>query len=149
MRAPRQISGINSAQSSINMSLVNNARYTAAYDIWMDPTPKTNGVVAEEIMIWLAKSLTTQPIGSVTGTANVSGRSWQVWTGSNGKNNVISYVSSSNLSSASLDIKAFLTDANNRGHGNSSYYLTSIQAGFEPWAGGVGMAVNSFSASVS
>ena len=30
-----------------------------------------------------------------------------------------------------------------------SWYLTSIQAGFEPWQGGAGLAVNSFSASVN
>jgi hypothetical protein len=28
-------------------------------------------------------------------------------------------------------------------------YLTSIQAGFEPWNGGVGLAVDAFSATVS
>jgi hypothetical protein len=32
---------------------------------------------------------------------------------------------------------------------NASWYLTSIQAGFEPWNGGVGLAVDNFTASVS
>src|SRR5206468_2633309 len=31
-----------------------------------------------------------------------------------------------------------------RGYASSSWYLTSIQAGFEPWSGGTGLAVNSF-----
>jgi len=149
MRTPRQISGIGSATSSISYTFVNNAKYNAAYDIWLDPTPKTDGVNQQEIMIWFNKSLTVQPIGSVTGTASVGGRSWQIWTGNNGKNNVISYVSTSAISSWSFDVKAFLTDSIARGHGSSSWYLTSIQAGFEPWAGGVGLTVNSFSASVS
>ncbi|MET8153186.1 hypothetical protein ACIBSW_19145 [Actinoplanes sp. NPDC049668] len=148
MRTPRQISGISSARSSISYTFTN-AKYVAAYDIWLDPTPKTNGVNQQEIMIWFNKSATPQPIGSVTGTASVGGRSWQVWTGSNGKNNVISYVSTSAISSWSFDVKAFLNDAIARGHGSSSWYLTSIQAGFEPWAGGIGLTVNSFSASVS
>jgi hypothetical protein len=30
-----------------------------------------------------------------------------------------------------------------------SWYLTSIQAGFEPWSGSVGAGVNSFSASIN
>jgi hypothetical protein len=149
MRTPRQISGIGSARSSISYTFVNNAKYDAAYDIWMDPTPKTNGVNQQEIMIWFNKSLTVQPIGSVTGTASVGGRSWQVWTGNNGKNNVISYVSSTALPSWTFDVKAFLNDSIARGHGSSTWYLTSIQAGFEPWAAGVGLTVNSFSASVS
>jgi len=149
MRAPRQISGISSARSSISYTFVNNARYAAAYDIWMDPTPRTNGNAQHEIMIWFNKSLTVQPIGSVVGTASVGGRSWQVWSGSNGSNTVLSYVSASALSSWSFDVKAFLNDSIARGRGSSSWYLTSIQAGFEPWAGGVGLTVNSFSASVT
>jgi len=32
---------------------------------------------------------------------------------------------------------------------NSSWYLTSIQAGFEPWNGSVGAAVDTFSASIN
>ncbi|WP_263992013.1 GH12 family glycosyl hydrolase domain-containing protein [Mycobacterium bourgelatii] len=32
---------------------------------------------------------------------------------------------------------------------NQSWYLTSIQAGFEPWQGGVGLAVESFDAKVT
>ena len=32
---------------------------------------------------------------------------------------------------------------------NTSWYLTSIQAGFEPWSGSVGAGVDSFSANVS
>ncbi|MEU7903559.1 GH12 family glycosyl hydrolase domain-containing protein [Actinoplanes sp. NPDC049118] len=148
LRTPRRISGIGSARSSISYTFAN-AKYAAAYDIWLDPTPRTNGVNQQEIMIWFNRSATPQPIGSVTGTASVGGRSWQVWTGSNGSNNVISYVSASAISSWSFDVKAFLNDSIARGHGSSSWYLTSIQAGFEPWAGGIGLTVNSFSASVT
>ena len=32
---------------------------------------------------------------------------------------------------------------------DNSWYLTSIQAGFEPWSGGVGLGVDSFSANVN
>jgi hypothetical protein len=32
---------------------------------------------------------------------------------------------------------------------NNSWYLTSIQAGFEPWSGSTGASVDSFSASVN
>jgi hypothetical protein len=149
MRTPRQISGIGSATSSINYTFVSAAKYVAAYDIWLDPTPKTNGVNQQEIMIWFNKSTSPQPIGSAVGTASIGGRTWTVWTGSNGKNRVISYVSGSAISSWTFDVKAFINNAISRGHGASSWYLTSIQAGFEPWAGGVGLAVNSFSASVN
>jgi hypothetical protein len=29
-----------------------------------------------------------------------------------------------------------------------SWYITSVQAGFEPWVGGVGLAVDNFSYSI-
>src|SRR5205085_705152 len=31
-----------------------------------------------------------------------------------------------------------------RGYGQRSWWLSSVQAGFEPWVGGTGLAVNSF-----
>ncbi|RKN37391.1 hypothetical protein D7294_28040 [Streptomyces hoynatensis] len=146
---PRQIGSIGSAPSSISYSYTSNAVYDAAYDIWLDPQPKRDGVNQTEIMIWLNRVGPIQPIGSPTGYVTVAGHSWEVWTGSNGSNNVISFVSPSALNSLSFDVMDFVDQAINRGMANSSWYLTSIQAGFEPWQGGAGLAVNSFSASVN
>lgn len=146
---PAQISGIGSASSSISYTYVSNATYDAAYDIWMDPTAKKDGVNQTEIMIWFNHTGSVQPVGSSRGTANVGGRSWTVWTGNNGSNNVVSYVAPSAIGSWSFSVLDFLNDTINRGYGTRSWYLTSIQAGFEPWVGGAGLAVNSFSASVS
>jgi endoglucanase len=97
-------------------------------------------------MIWFNHQGGVQPIGSVVGTTNVGGQSWQVWQGNNGQNDVVSYVAPSALSSWSFDVKDFVRDVESRGKATESWYLTSIQAGFEPWNGGVGLAVNSFSA---
>src|SRR5690606_15916364 len=86
-----------------------------------------------------------------TGSAQVAGRTWEVWTGSNGANNVVSFIAPSPIGSLSFDVMEFVdasfTLAGSQ-FGDSSWYLTSVQAGFEPWIGGVGLAVNSFSASV-
>lgn len=146
---PRQISSIGSAPSSISFSYVDNAVYDAAYDIWLDPQPKQDGVNQTEIMIWLNRVGPIQPIGSPTGYVNLAGQSWEVWTGSNGSNNVISFVAPSALSGIGFDVLDFVRETINRGMADYSWYLTSIQAGFEPWQGGVGLAVNSFSASVN
>jgi hypothetical protein len=145
---PMQVSRIRSATSSINYQYVGGT-YNASYDIWLDPTPKTNGVNQMEIMIWFNRQGQIQPIGSVVGTTTIGGRTWQVWRGSNGANNVISYVAPSPISSWSFSVLDFVNDVRNRGAITSSWYLTSIQAGFEPWNGGVGLAVGNFSASVS
>ncbi|HSA99572.1 MAG TPA: hypothetical protein VLE49_02900 [Anaerolineales bacterium] len=148
---PMQISRINSAQTSVSLSFPSSGTYDAAYDIWLNADTNVSGVQDTEIMIWLHHTGSIQPVGSNTGTTvNLAGRSWAVWVGNNGQNNVVSYVGSG-ISSFSADIKPFLLDAITRGSGfgTTSWYLTSMQMGFEPWIGGVGLAVNSFSASVS
>ncbi|NYI04531.1 hypothetical protein FHU37_001474 [Allostreptomyces psammosilenae] len=146
---PMQLSAISSAPSSISYGYVSNAVYNASYDIWLDPTPKTTGVNQTEIMIWLNRVGPIQPIGSRVGTASVGGRSWEVWTGSNGSNNVISFVASSAVASWSFDVMDFVDETVRRGMAQNNWYLTSVQAGFEPWQGGAGLAVNSFSSSVN
>ncbi|MFG1882831.1 cellulose binding domain-containing protein [Micromonospora sp. NPDC049102] len=146
---PIQVSQISSATSSISYRYVSGATYNASYDIWLDPSPKRDGVNQMEIMIWLNRQGSIQPIGSVVGTTNLAGRTWEVWRGSNGSNNVISYVASSAVSSLNFSVMDFINDTRNRGAITNSWYLTSIQAGFEPWQGGVGLAVTSFSANVN
>src|SRR4051812_39090043 len=146
---PMQVSSISSATSSISYQFVSGATYDAAYDIWLDPTPKKDGVNQQEIMIWFNRQGSIQPIGSVVGNVTIGGRSWDVWRGGNGSNQVVSYVASSPISSWSFSVLDFINDTKNRGAITSSWYLTSIQAGFEPWIGGTGLAVNSFSATVN
>ncbi|BCJ54996.1 glycosyl hydrolase family 5 [Actinoplanes sp. NBRC 14428] len=146
---PLQLSSISSVTSSISYNYVSGATYDAAYDIWLDPTPRRDGVNAMEIMIWFNRQGSIQPIGSVVGTTTIGGRSWEVWRGSNGSNNVISYVAPSPITSWNFSVLDFINDTKNRGAITSSWYLTSIQAGFEPWIGGTGLAVTNFAAAVN
>ncbi|MFI2507137.1 cellulose binding domain-containing protein [Streptomyces sp. NPDC018972] len=146
---PARISGITGAPSSISYGYVNDAVYNASYDIWLDPTPRTDGVNRTEIMIWLNKVGPIQPIGSQVGTATVAGRTWQVWSGGNGSNDVLSFVAPSAISSFSFDVMDFVRETVARGMAQNDWYLTSVQAGFEPWQNGAGLAVNSFSSTVN
>jgi hypothetical protein len=146
---PIQVSSISSATSSISYNYVSGATYDAAYDIWLDPTARRDGNNAMEIMIWFNRQGSIQPIGSVVGSTTIGGRTWQVWQGSNGSNNVISYVAPSAISSWSFSVLDFINDVKNRGAITSAWYLTSIQAGFEPWIGGTGLAITNFSAAVN
>ncbi|MFJ9719813.1 cellulose binding domain-containing protein [Streptomyces sp. NPDC101213] len=146
---PARLSGIAAAPSSISYGYVDGAVYNASYDIWLDPTPRTDGVNKTEIMIWLNKVGPIQPIGAQVGTATVGGRSWQVWTGSNGTNDVISFVAPSAISGWSFDVMDFARETVRRGMAQDTWYLTSVQAGFEPWQNGAGLAVNSFSSAVN
>ncbi|GIE93360.1 GH12 family glycosyl hydrolase domain-containing protein [Paractinoplanes rishiriensis] len=146
---PMQVSRISSASSTINYQYVSGATYNASYDIWLDPTPRTNGVNQQEIMIWFNRQGNIQPIGSPVGTATVAGRTWEVWQGSNGANGVVSYLAPSAITSWTFSVLDFINDVRNRGVITNSWYLTSIQAGFEPWIGGAGLGVSGFAASVN
>jgi hypothetical protein len=135
----------NSISTSVSMTYPGSGTWNAAYDIWFDPTPRTNGQnTGAEIMIWLNRMGSIQPIGSPVGSASIAGATWDVWFGNIGWN-VVSYVRTSATSSLNFVVNDFYSDAINRGHAQRSWYLTSIQAGFEPWIGGAGLAVNSFS----
>ena len=147
---PMQISQIRSATSSTTETYPSSGTYDAAYDIWLNVDTNVSGVQDTEIMIWMNHTGSIQPVGSQTGTATIAGHTWNVWTGNNGQNNVVSY-QGSGITSMSFSVMDFINDTLSRGstYGNTSWYLTSIQDGFEPWIGGVGLAVSNFSASVS
>jgi len=97
-------------------------------------------------MIWLNRQGSIQPVGSRIATVNIAGGTWEVWYGNIGWN-VISYVRTSTTNSLSFAVDEFFRDAVGRGYAQRAWYLTSIQAGFEPWVGGAGLAVNNFSVS--
>jgi chitodextrinase len=137
--------GFANIQTSVNVSYPSSGTWNAAYDLWFDPTPRTDGQnTGAEIMVWLNYQGPIQPVGSQVATVNLLGATWQVWFGNIGWN-VISYRRTSPTNSLSFAVNTFMTDAVNRGYAQRSWYLTSVQAGFEPWVGGTGLAVNSFS----
>jgi len=135
--------------TSVTMKFPGAGIWDAAYDIWFDPTPRTNGQnTGAEIMVWLNHQGGIQPVGAPVGTVTLAGGSWTVWEGNIGWN-VVSYVRTSATTTASFPVSAFYGDAVRRGFAQTAWYLTSIQAGFEPWQGGVGLTVNSFSVATS
>jgi hypothetical protein len=154
---PEQLSQIQTATSSISYTFPSSGTYDASYDIWLNPTPITNGVNHQEIMIWFNHQGSIQPVGSDIGNSTIDGRTFAVWEGNNGQNNVVSYVSTSPITSwNNMNVLGFVDNAETVDQSLSvqqpltnSWYLTSIQAGFEPWSGSVGAAVDSFSASVN
>ncbi len=145
---PKQVSTIGRVDSSITYHYTPGI-FNASYDIWLDPAPKKDGVNQMEIMIWFNRQGPIQPIGTQRGTTTIGGRSWEVWQGNNGGNDVVSYVAPSPITSWSFNVKDFLDDVDARTQVTSAWYLTSIQAGFEPWQGGTGLAVSNFSANVT
>lgn len=142
---PAQVSRLGSLPSSVEVTTTSTGSWNAAYDLWLDPTPRTDGQnTGAEIMIWIDRNGPPQPVGSPIGTVSLAGATWEVWYGNIGWN-VVSYVRQSGTESFRGDLRAFVDDAARRGHVQTSWYLTSVQFGFEPWVGGPGLAVRSFS----
>jgi chitodextrinase len=148
---PIQMSQLGSAVSSWSTNQPASGAYDVAYDIWFNSTPTTSGQPdGTEVMIWINSRGGVQPFGSQTGTANVDGMNWNVWTGRQTSWNIISYVLNPGTTAVSnLDLKALFNDAVARGSINPSHYLIDVEAGFEIWQGGQGLGTNSFSVTAS
>lgn len=137
--------------TSVRMTFPSSGTWNAAYDIWFhrtQPSSTTGQNDGAELMIWLDHRGPIQPIGSLVGTATIAGATWDVWFGNTGWN-VISYVRQSGTNALDLRVADFWDDVVSRDYGSTSWYLTSIQAGFEPWDSGVGLTVDDFDVSTS
>ncbi|HEU4361871.1 MAG TPA: hypothetical protein VFR27_10205, partial [Mycobacterium sp.] len=148
---PLALSQIQTATSSIDYSFPQSGVYDASYDIWLNPTAITTGVNQQEIMIWFGHQGPIQPIGHEVGDQTIDGKAFAVWEGGNGQNQVVSYVADTPITSwNNFNILAFITNAETQEPNvTDSWYLTSIQAGYEPWTGSQGAAVTSFSAGIN
>jgi cellulose 1,4-beta-cellobiosidase len=125
--------------------------YDVAYDVWFNQAPTTSGQPdGTELMIWLNHNGPVQPFGSqVASHVGIGGKSYNVWFGKQSWN-VVSYTMNSPTTSVSkLDLRALVADAVSRGYISSSWYLIDVEAGFEIWQGGAGLATNSFSVHVA
>jgi hypothetical protein len=145
---PKQVSTILEARSSWSTTQAPEGIYNVAYDIWFHPDPGASGQPdGTELMIWLAYKGDIQPVGSLTGMGvPIGDAKWDIWTGWNGANGVITYVRANSVESVSdLSIKTFIVDAVARGYVQNDWYLISLGAGFEIWKGGEGLASNAFS----
>ncbi|MEO6087575.1 MAG: cellulose binding domain-containing protein [Umezawaea sp.] len=145
---PLQVNRFGTVSSTVDYTTAG-GYWNASYDLWFDPNPNQSGQnTGAELMIWGSHQGPPQPIGNRVGTASLAGTNWDVWAGNIGWN-VISYVRQQTTNSLNLNLAEFTGDAVNRGQVQNSWYLTSVQFGFEPWQGGPGLAVNSFSVTTS
>ncbi|KAA1472626.1 concanavalin A-like lectin/glucanase [Dentipellis sp. KUC8613] len=115
-----------------------------AYDLFTSPTP--GGSAANEIMVWLANynagpisatyDASGQPVPVASAVA-LSGQTWNLYSGSNGANNVFSFLPASGnpVTSFTGDINDFLKYLSANQGLPTSQYLTTAQAGTEATSG--------------
>ena len=140
------LGALRSSWSTTGPTAVGTQQYNTAYDLWFDPTKTNPGRnTGAELMVWLNRTPWVQPLGRHYYDTTIAGRRWQVWYGQ-ANPPVISYVQIAPTRSVSnLALDAFVRDATLRGVVKPAWYLTSVQAGFEPWTGGTGLSTTSFS----
>ena len=137
------LSSLHGVTSSFNVTVPGTGAYETAYDIWA-------GNNAFEIMLWMNKTGAVGPLGSRQTSASVGGHTWDVFSGSNGANQVFSFVRQGNTSAGSVDILAVLRWIQSRGwFGN--VVLNQVQFGFEitSSSGGLNFVSNSFAINFS
>lgn len=107
-----------------------------SYDLWL--AGSSGGTNEYEIMVWLAAIGGAGPIsstGSAVATPTIAGSSWSLYSGTNGDTTVYSFVASSQIENFSGDMMEFFTYLVENQGLSSSKWITSLQAGTEPFTG--------------
>lgn len=135
------IGSLHTLTSNFNVSVPGSGAYTSTYDIWASG-------YSYEIMLWMNKTGAVGPLGSLQTSASVGGFSWNVYSGSNGSNQVFSFVNRGSSTSGTVDVLAVLRWIQSRGwYGNVT--VTEVQFGFEitSSSGGLNFVANNLTIS--
>jgi hypothetical protein len=140
----KQLSSLNSLSSSYTVSVPSSGAYNTAYDIW-------DTAHRYEIMVWVNYNGAVGPIGGQT-NSNVAlgGSSWNVYNGSNGSNQVFSFLRTSDSNSGTVDILSILKWIQSKGwFGNET--IGDVQFGWEitSSSGGLNFTTSRYSVSSS
>jgi hypothetical protein len=142
---PLQVDTIGRADTTWDVTAEADGAWNVAYDLWFKSDPAPGPPDGAELMIWLDSQGGVQPAGSiVAGDVPIADATWNVWQAQMGWN-YIAYQRTSPTGSAEFDLHEFIIDAVARGAVQPSWYLVTVEAGFELWRAGAGLATNSFS----
>lgn len=123
----------------------------AGYDTFYAPRPIHNGQASAEMMIWLNSHNAYNPAGRGWPVVRLDGARWYVlsWETSNGHQHW-RYVQfrkwHATTSVTDLPLGPFIGYMHQKGWISPNWYLLNIEAGFEIWNGGTGLATTYFSA---
>jgi hypothetical protein len=135
----KTVSSLGKCQSWWDVTIPGSGAYNASYDIWC------NGYTFE-IMLWFVKQGAVGPIGTKQyANQTIGWNNWDVNKGSNGANQVFSFIRTSNLAKGSVDIKAILNwIISKKWFGNVT--LSKVQCGWEitSSSGGLNFQFNNY-----
>ncbi len=87
--------------STYNVSVPSSGAYNTAYDIWDNDHQY-------EIMLWVNYNGAVGPLGAYEGNVTLGGHNWNVYKGTNGHNQVFSFLRTSDSNAGTVDIKPIL-----------------------------------------
>jgi hypothetical protein len=124
--------------------------YNCAFESWFSDV-NTGSNYKAELMIWINRGGGAGPGGSPQDTVEIGGHTWEVSYASAASWgwNYIAYKIQQVTDNVSLDLKDFMRDALTRGYLYSTWYLHNMEAGFEIWRGGQGLATLEYEATVT
>ena len=140
----KKVSAIKSLTSNYSVTVPSSGAYNTSYDIW-------DSNYDYEIMLWVNKTGPVGPLGTSQGTVTLGGHTWTVYKGSNGANQVFSFIRSSNSSSGSVDIKSIVNWIKNTKGWFGDVTIGDVQFGYEitSSAGGLDFRTKSFGVSAN
>ncbi|MFJ5999263.1 hypothetical protein [Streptomyces sp. NPDC092370] len=122
--------------SNYNVSVPSSGAYNTSYDIW-DTDHQY------EIMLWVNYNGAVGPIGSYQGNVTLGGHNWNAYRGSNGSNQVFSFLRTSDSNSGTVDIKPVLNwIAYTKGWMPGNETIGDVQFGYEITSSSGGLNFN-------
>ncbi|MEU9628262.1 hypothetical protein ACFZDB_33385 [Streptomyces luteogriseus] len=140
----KSITSLGSLSSSYNVSVPSSGAYNTSYDIWDTDHDY-------EIMLWVNKTGPVGPIGSSQGSVSLGGHSWNVFKGTNGANEVFSFIRTSNSSSGTVNILPILKWIKDTKRWMGNETIGDVQFGYEVTSssGGLNFTTNNLTVSSS
>jgi hypothetical protein len=150
---PRQVRDFSPGSSSNPLTSVTTTQpggssvYDVTYDIWFNHSPATSTQAnAEELMVFLNENGGVRPFGTQVATATIDGVGYDIWEGRQTSWNLVAYWMQKPATSVrNLNIGDLALDSVRRGYMSASDWLIEVDMGFELWAGGQGLAVDTYS----
>ncbi|MEU5636729.1 hypothetical protein ACH47C_14770 [Streptomyces rishiriensis] len=140
----KSITSLGSLSSTYNVSVPSSGAYNTSYDIW-------DTAHRYEIMLWVNKTGAVGPLGSSQGNVTLGGHSWTVYKGSNGANEVFSFVRTSNSTSGTVNILPILKWIKDSKGWFGNETIGDLQFGYEitSSSGGLNFTTNNLTVSSS
>ncbi|AXK34006.1 hypothetical protein DVA86_16415 [Streptomyces armeniacus] len=136
------LSQLASLTSKYEVQVPASGAYNTSYDIW-------DTDYDYEVMLWVNKTGAVGPIGERVTTMELGGHTWDVHKGSNGQNEVFSFIRTENSAAGRVDVLPVLDWITEQGWWSADETIGDVQFGYEITAspGGADFATKDFSVS--